>query len=363
MKKILIDKQIGSDFFEDGITPEFVRSELDKAKPGEEIQLVINSPGGYVWDCIAIYNVIRDYCRNHQNRVNVYIQGIAMSCASVIALAAKSVDRENKITVEDNSIYMIHNAWSFVTGNEHDMRKAAEDLAAIDNVIASAYVAVTGKSEKEIHKLMDAETYFYGREIVENLFADSVISAEKAGKETASDKTAALASAKTAWLATQKIMEQAKDIAGRKIAAMATQYKTTASAVANDKSAGTANPVGNKDVEGCNMTAEEFEAAHPEEAKKILQKGVEQERKRCAAHLKMGETAGALEVAAKFIRDGTPVADEDVQTTYFEARVKTAAKNDRAADDVPPITTPAESKNAGMEEALAAFDKRIGGTR
>ncbi|MBQ9239449.1 MAG: Clp protease ClpP [Treponema sp.] len=351
MKQIFINKQIGSDFFSDGITADYVRSELAAATPNEDIQLVIDSPGGYVWDCIAIFNVIREFCRKHSaQRVNVYIQGIAMSCASVIALAAKSVDAANTISVEDNSIFMIHNAWTAIAGNEHDLRKAAENLAAIDTVIANTYTAVTGKSDKDIRAAMNAETFLYGKAIVEWGFADTVISSEKSDGKAA-DETAALASAKAAWAATQGVMEKAKDIAVQKIAAMAipTQENTAGKTAA-------------KSMEGC-MTAEEFRAAHPDEYQKILDAGVQQERKRCSAHLKMGETAGTLETAAKFIRDGAAVADENVQTEYFEKRVANAAKTDRANDNVPPITTPTDTKNAGMDEALAAFDKAIGGAR
>ena len=109
------------------------------------------------------------------------------------------------------------------------------------------------------------------------------------------------------------------------------------------------------------MTAEEFKAENPAEYEKILAEGVAKERNRCSAHLKMGETAGTLETAAKFIRDGSAVADENVQTEYFEKRVANAANQERTQDNVPPITTPAETKDAGMQEALEAFDKRIGG--
>ena len=362
MKQIFINKQIGSDFFSDGITADYVRDELNAAAPSEDIQLVIDSPGGYVWDCITIFNVIREFCRKHPaQRVNVYIQGIAMSCASVIALAAKSVDAANTISVEDNSIFMIHNAWTAIAGNEHDLRKAAENLAAIDTVIANTYTAVTGKSDKDIRAAMDAETFLYGAAIVEWGFADTVISGEKSAGEAA-DETAALASAKAAWAATQGVMEKAKDIAAQKIAAMAITTETTAGKTAAKNTAGAAEPSGTKSMEGC-MTAEEFKAAHPDEYQKILDAGVQQERKRCAAHLKMGETAGTLETAAKFIRDGAAVADEAVQTEYFEKRIANAAKTDRNADNVPPIETPADTKNAGMDEALAAFDKVIGGAR
>lgn len=54
MFELLIDKQIGEGFFTSGITPDYVRSELAKAGAGEDVRITINSPGGDVWDCIAI---------------------------------------------------------------------------------------------------------------------------------------------------------------------------------------------------------------------------------------------------------------------------------------------------------------------
>lgn len=358
MKRILIDRQIGSDFFSDGITADFVRSELESAGD-EEIELVINSPGGYVWEGIAIFNTIRDFCRkNPQAHVHTYIQGLAASCASVIALAAKCVDRKNTVSVENNSVFMIHHASTVIEGNEKQLRAAADRLAKTDAVvIISAYLSATGKSEKEIVAAMDAETYYYGQEIVDAGFADEVISDGKDSSENGRD--AAVLSARSAWENCQKAMGQAKDIAGERIAAMAIQEGTDGLPSVQNKKAGAANAAGENEMEVC-MTAEEFKAAHPEEAKKLLAEGAEQERRRCVAHLKMGETAGNLAVSAKFIRSGAAVADEDVQTEYFEQRVKNAVLKEREQDNVPAIQTPADDKDAGMKEALAAFDRVTG---
>ena len=126
MKEVLINKQIGSDWWEEGITADFVRDELNAAGD-DEIRITIDSPGGSVWDCIAIYNTIRDFCRNHKNKITTYIVGMAASSASVIALAAHNANSNNKIIVEDNSVYMIHKAWQIVMGNEEDLAEAGED--------------------------------------------------------------------------------------------------------------------------------------------------------------------------------------------------------------------------------------------
>ena len=73
MKEILIDKQIGESWFSEGITADYVREELQKAG-SEDIRITIDSPGGDVFDCISIFNVIRDFCRTHSNKITTYIR-------------------------------------------------------------------------------------------------------------------------------------------------------------------------------------------------------------------------------------------------------------------------------------------------
>ena len=137
MKEILIDKQIGESWFSEGITADYVREELQKAGP-EDIRITIDSPGGDVFDCISIFNVIRDFCRTHSNKITTYIRGLAASAASVIALAASDVNEENKIVIESNSVFMIHNGLTYCTGNRHDLRSCADRLEKIADKMMTA---------------------------------------------------------------------------------------------------------------------------------------------------------------------------------------------------------------------------------
>ena len=91
MKSILVNKRIGDSWWESGITAEFMRRELESYdQEDNKVQIVIDSPGGSVWECISIFNIIRNFMRQHKEvTVETYIQGMAASSASIIALAPK----------------------------------------------------------------------------------------------------------------------------------------------------------------------------------------------------------------------------------------------------------------------------------
>ena len=160
--KINISGTIGWD-----TTESSVRSELLAAKGGP-ISVEVSSPGGSVYQGISIYNQIREYEGEKETR----IMGLAASMGSYIALATP------KVTVADNAVYMIHNAWSIALGDHNEMRKAADELESLSKILSKAYVKKTGKSKSEIQSMMDSETFVYGEDIADMGFADSVIESE-----------------------------------------------------------------------------------------------------------------------------------------------------------------------------------------
>ncbi|MCK5602837.1 Clp protease ClpP, partial [Candidatus Pacearchaeota archaeon] len=162
-KTIIIDGVIGWD-----INPRQIREKLSNAK-GKDINVEISSPGGWVEDGILIYNLFKNYT----GYVTMHIMGMAASMASYIPLAG------DKIKAEKNSRWLIHNPWGLVIGNQHDLRKEADDIESISNILAEEYARKTGKSLSEIHELMDNETFFYGDEIKEAGFIDEIIPSEK----------------------------------------------------------------------------------------------------------------------------------------------------------------------------------------
>lgn len=378
MKSILVNKRIGDSWWEEGITAKYMRNELEQYDQGDnKVQIVIDSPGGSVWECISIFNVIRNFMRAHKEvTVETYIQGMAASSASIIALAAKIENPDSKIIVEDNSVYMIHNAWSSVMGNHLELEKEAGLLVSIDNLMAKYYTQISGKEDKEVHSLMDAETFFFGSEIVDAGFADEVIKSGSAVDNT--DKAALFNNAKMCVEKTRKetkIVDEAdyKEIAasleGAKNILAASLDKTVkmehgASHNAPENNAGV--PV-NNNMEEVVMTLDELKAKEPALYAQVFalgkDEGSKEERARCDAHLKMGEIAGCLDVAAGFIRDGSAVADNNVQTTYFEKRIANAENTARKEDNPADVATPAASTSEKEDAMMAAFDKAVLGGR
>jgi ATP-dependent protease ClpP protease subunit len=129
-----------------------------------DVTVQINSPGGDMFEGIAIYNLLRA----HPAKVTVEVLGWAASAASIIAMAG------DNIRMGLGSFMMVHNAWGMVVGNRHDMRDAADLFDGFDAAIADIYEARTGMKRADIEKLMDAETFMGPSEAVKNGFADVV---------------------------------------------------------------------------------------------------------------------------------------------------------------------------------------------
>jgi len=162
--EIWIYEQIGEDFWTGGgITAKRFQKELAAIK-ATQIDLHINSPGGEVFDGITIYNLIKQ----HPATVTTYIDGLAASIASVIALAG------DKVIMAENALYMIHNPWGFAMGDAEEMRKTADLLDKVGGSLITAYNSKSGKPDDEISALMDAETWMTAQEAKEFGFVDDI---------------------------------------------------------------------------------------------------------------------------------------------------------------------------------------------
>lgn len=138
---ILIYDVIGGSFFEDGTTAkDFVNTLRDLEKEASTIEIRINSPGGSVWDGIAIFNAIR----NSKAEINTYVDGIAYSMAAIIALAGK------KIHIADNARMMFHNASVAIRGNAQQLREQADIVQGYDTSLSLALQQRTGLSETDV---------------------------------------------------------------------------------------------------------------------------------------------------------------------------------------------------------------------
>lgn len=162
--EIWIYEMIGQDFWSgDGITAKDFQQDLSKIK-ASQIDLHINSPGGDVFDGNTIYNLIKQ----HHAKVTTYIDGLAASIASVIALAG------DKVYMAENALFMIHNPWGFAMGDATDMRKMADTLDKVRDSTSRVYMNKSGKDEVEINTMLEAETWMTADEALEAGFVDEI---------------------------------------------------------------------------------------------------------------------------------------------------------------------------------------------
>jgi ATP-dependent Clp endopeptidase proteolytic subunit ClpP len=152
--EILVYDQIGGYY---GVEAKPVVSAIRGFK-GKDISVRLNSPGGDVFAGLAIYNALADF----EGQVNIFVDGMAASIASVIAMAST-----DKPVLGKGARLMIHNAWTFVAGDHNDMREMASVLESVSNDLAQIYSDFSGKDIEEVKAKMDAETYFSATEAEE----------------------------------------------------------------------------------------------------------------------------------------------------------------------------------------------------
>tara|TARA_B100001175_G_scaffold39430_1_gene28772 strand:- start:1800 stop:2834 length:1035 start_codon:yes stop_codon:yes gene_type:complete len=128
------------------------------------INLRINSLGGDVFDGMAMYNVIK----RREAKTTVYIEGIAASIATIIALGA------DEVVMAENSLFMIHNAWGGSMGEAKDMRKTADTLDKITGELTDIYIKKTGLPYDSLAEMMDEETWLNAQEAFNYGFIDTI---------------------------------------------------------------------------------------------------------------------------------------------------------------------------------------------
>lgn len=148
-----------------GITAEQFAADLD-AITAPELEVQINSPGGDVFDGIAIHNALRA----HPARIITRVDGLAASIASVIVQAG------DERIMASSAQMMLHKAWGVCVGNDDDMRDMAGVLARQNDVLVEIYAARSGKPAARFRDLMGAESWLTAREAVAEGLADSVLS-------------------------------------------------------------------------------------------------------------------------------------------------------------------------------------------
>jgi ATP-dependent protease ClpP protease subunit len=145
-----------------GVSAKDFIAQLRSIAAATPIHLSLHSPGGEVFDGLAIYHALKA-----RGNVTVRIEGLAASMASVIAMAG------TRIEMPRNAFLMIHNPSGFAMGDAADMRQLADLLDKIKSSLVAAYRDRTKKTDEDIIDMMDAETWLTGEEAVEHGFADA----------------------------------------------------------------------------------------------------------------------------------------------------------------------------------------------
>lgn len=174
---------IGYDYWDGGgFTAQRMAAAL-RSIGSNPVTVNINSPGGDMFEGLAIYNLLAE----HPAEVTVRVMGIAASAASIIAMAG------DKVLMGTGTMLMVHRAWGLTIGNHHDFAEAADMFQTFDDSMASIYVERTGLSDSEIVALMDGPnknsdgTFLTVAEAIDKGFADG-----KFEKSTGGDAKAGL---------------------------------------------------------------------------------------------------------------------------------------------------------------------------
>lgn len=170
--EILIYTPIGKSIWEERTDAQSFVNDLESLDVSK-ITLRINSPGGSVWDGVAIHNALR----RHKAEVTCIVEGVCASIATIIALAA------DKLLMCETSWWMIHNASAIAYGNAAALRKTMEMLAKIDQGAVAAYAAKTGKDREWIAEEMAREAWYTPEEALEHGFIDAILDDEENDEE------------------------------------------------------------------------------------------------------------------------------------------------------------------------------------
>jgi len=170
--EIMIYDVIGESFFFDGVTAKSVAESLAAIGSAEEIDVRINSPGGSVWQGMAIYNGLK----NHSAKINVHIDGLAASMATIVAMAGDTIN------MAQNAMFMIHEPRTYAEGTAEDLLSQASLLEKLTTQAVLTYVSRTKMKEEDVRAAMSAETWYTAEEakaagFITNIAANKQITA------------------------------------------------------------------------------------------------------------------------------------------------------------------------------------------
>lgn len=164
--EIVIYSEIGETFWGEGVSAKSFSEELKELpKSVKQIDVRLNSPGGDVFDGIAIYNRLKQ----HPANVTVYIDGLAASIASIIALAG------DEVILGEGALLMIHKPMSGVWGNSTEMEEMISRLDDVEEQLVGIYRRKTGLDRSEIKSMLAKETWIEAEDALSMGFVDKIM--------------------------------------------------------------------------------------------------------------------------------------------------------------------------------------------
>lgn len=168
MDLMIYDTIVNDDFW-GGVTAKAVAEQLAAARNAKQINVRINSAGGSVFDAMAIHNALT----RHPAHVDVHVDGMALSSASVVAMAG------DRIHIAENAMMMVHEPWSAMAGSASELRHEADVLDKIGQTVAATYAARSKLKAEDLPAIMAAETWYTADEAVAAGLADEVTAAKR----------------------------------------------------------------------------------------------------------------------------------------------------------------------------------------
>lgn len=162
--EIKLYAEVGESWWFESVTAQEFTDELDQLDVSR-ITLRINSPGGSVFDGVAMYSALR----SHRAQVTAVVEGLAASIASIVMLAG------DRVQISDAAMVMIHNPWGMAVGDATDMRKTAATLDEIRDVMVGVYAKKTGRTDAEIIEALDAETWLSAQKALDFGLVDEIL--------------------------------------------------------------------------------------------------------------------------------------------------------------------------------------------
>jgi len=329
MNSLLIYDEIGFS----GTTPQDVITFLAENK-GQDVTIRINSPGGSVYDGVAIYNLLKA----HSGSVNVVVDSLCASIATIIALGG------DNIKMNLGSTFMIHNPWTMSFGDAGELRKMADDLDKVRDQILSIYMTKFNGTKEELIAKMDAETWLSDSEALEFGFVDEVGESMRMSASLKHDVSKYFNKQKENKMAEQTVEVEAEVVAPE----VENQAEEILAEVATEEVVA--------EVVTEEVTEEVVEISEEDRIQALVDEGIAKEMKR-QSDIKDLAFEGQSELVASLISEKCSVSDASLRIITDKKAMKSAPvvkAQVEVPSEVAPVVNEAEQILASMSNGAPA---------